>query len=241
MDGKHNILYENKLESNIYDIECLTRLTSPRSNLISTTSDASNLSTLYTSDGPGLSTTTITSPKILPIDPRLRQDCNSSSLDSYESETTKHRDLNGPDPTTSPTSSMPNNGSSSPQEALPGADTTSLTTASREKAHRKNPRDNDGVRTTQRLTRSMARRQAKEGQRGHNPCSRSAKEGSHLSKEENSLLRNMAKAGSNLQEAIQKFQMSFPNRSKALIRRQWYLMQSSPRITRSTRRIYMRR
>lgn len=253
VDGSPGDLCENEPVSNAHIIECSTRSPSPQPDSSLTTVDASDLSTLYTSNEPGPSTT-ITSPEILPIDPRLMQDCNSSTLDEHESKTPEDRDLCGPAPTTSPMSPMPNNGSSFPQEALSDADTTtslagvnwetpSLTTASREKAHGKNPKrrclNNNGVHTTNRLTRSMARRQATDGQRGYSPCPKIAKVGYRLSKEEDTLLRDMVKAGSNLQEAIQKFQMFFPNRSKASIQRRWYLMQPSPRITRSTSRIYV--
>ncbi|KAL6236710.1 hypothetical protein BDW75DRAFT_205847 [Aspergillus navahoensis] len=93
------------------------------------------------------------------------------------------------------------------------------------------------VHTTDSLTRSMARRQAKEGRRGQISCPRSARAGNHLSEEEDSLLTSMVKAGSNFQDAIQ-FQVSFLNRSKASIRRRWHLMQPSPRITRSTNVIH---
>ncbi|KAL4989600.1 hypothetical protein BDW68DRAFT_186264 [Aspergillus falconensis] len=114
VDGRPGNLCANESGSNAHGIECSTRSPSPQSDSILTTLDASDLSTLYTSDEPGPSTT-ITSPEILPIDSHLMQDCNSSSLDEHESEIPEDRDLSGPDPTTSPTSPMPKNGSSPPK------------------------------------------------------------------------------------------------------------------------------
>ncbi|GFG16438.1 hypothetical protein IFM61392_09507 [Aspergillus lentulus] len=190
-------------------IECSTQSPSLQPDSIADTSNTSDLPTLYTGDKLGSSSrssSTNTSPEIVPIDPQLTQNCNSPIFVAHEPGTSEDGERSdssyatgSPGPGTSPTSLKLKDVRQSRREAIPSADTTvspvsanleaspALTTASAEKALRNTRRrtvDNEGVHASHRLTRAMARRQATESQSCPISKPKSTRAANHLSKEE---------------------------------------------------------
>jgi hypothetical protein len=232
-DGRLDQLYEDGPGSNADGIECSTHSPSLQPDSVADTSNTSEPSTLYTSDELGSSSTN-TSPEILPIDPQLMQNCNSSIFGGHAPGTSEDGErcdssyaTGGLDPATSPTSLKLTDARPSSREAIPSTGTTvtpvsadleappALTTATEERALRKPRRrtvDNNGVHANHRLTRAMARRQAGDSQSGPISCPKSTRAANHLSKAEET-----------------------PS-----ISRDCYVTQLSSRVTRSTSRRYMR-
>jgi hypothetical protein len=232
-DERLDQLREDGPRYNADGIECSIHSPSLQPDSIADTLNTSDVPTPYTSDELG-SLTTNTSPEILPIDPQLMQDFNSSTSGGYEPGACEDRERSdssyatrSPDPNTSPTSLKLSDARSSLGEALSSTDMTvspasadleaspALTAAPGKKALKKTRCPavvKDGVHANHRLTRAMARRQATESQSGPISNPKSTRAANHLSKEE----------------------------EIASISRGCYVTQQLPRVTRSTFRTCMR-
>jgi hypothetical protein len=129
-DERLDQLCEDGPRYNADGIECSIHSPSLQPDSIADTLNASDVPTPYTSDELG-SLTTNTSPEILPIDPQLMQDFNSSTFGGHEPGTSEDRERSdssyapcSPNPNTSPTSLKLKDARPCRREAVPNADTT---------------------------------------------------------------------------------------------------------------------